>query len=78
MANADVLTLNRAQRQPRARHIMKQQQQIIAPSTTAGKNACGKNEKKDHEESLQPVNPLLQHLSRKERQKAAKAAKNKE
>jgi hypothetical protein len=78
LANADVSTLNRAQRRARARHIMKQQRRIIAPSTTAGENAHGENEEEDHDEPVQPANPLLRNLSRKERQKAAKAAEKEE
>jgi hypothetical protein len=75
LANADVSTLNRAQRRARARHIMKQQRRI-APSTTAGENAHGENEGEgqDHDEA----DPSLRHLSRKERQKVAKAAEKEE
>lgn len=69
LAAADVSTLNRAQRRARARHIMKQQRRI-APATNAG------GENGEDNEEIHPHLPANEthHLSRRERQKAAKAA----
>lgn len=72
LANADVATLNRAQRRARAKHIMKQQRRI-APNR-AIENEDGEN----HDEPIQNLDPSIRHLSRKERQKAAKAAEKEE
>jgi type IV secretory pathway VirB10-like protein len=89
LANADVATLNRAQRRARARHIMKQQRRIVAPAVGGGDND---NDGEHNQEDDQPQNnnepqeallalpmdPSQRHLSRKERQKAAKVAEKEE
>jgi hypothetical protein len=111
LANADVSTLNRAQRRARARHIMKQQRRI-APAPTAGAPGnpaapgAMEDDDNDNDNDNRNNNALLairgvqdddredddneeddddgqdqslhRHLSRKERQKAAKAAEKEE
>lgn len=71
LANADVSTLNRAQRRARARHIMKQQRRI-APAVPL---QMGNGNFDDNAEVAENENS---QLSRKERQKAAKAAEKEE
>jgi hypothetical protein len=112
LANADVTTLNRAQRRARARHIMKQQRRIApAPTVAAPGNPAAAaeiegdengddndnrnnnallairglqdndgEEDDDNEEDDDDGQDqsLHRHLSRKERQKAAKAAEKEE
>jgi DDRGK domain len=113
LANADVTTLNRAQRRARARHIMKQQRRIApaptvaAPGNPAAAAEMEADENDDDNDNRNNNNALLairggqdddeeedddneeddddgqdqslhRHLSRKERQKAAKAAEKEE
>lgn len=70
LVNADVSTLNRAQRRARARQIMKQERRM-APASAAPTDGEG-NLIAEAENPI-PTN-TAPHLSRKERQKAAKAA----
>jgi hypothetical protein len=89
LANADVSTLNRAQRRARARHIMKQQRRVAPLHGGAAEvnNEGDENPDLQQQQQQQQQQPLLaigadptqqQHLSRKERQKAAKAAEKEE
>ncbi len=104
LAQADVSTLNRAQRRARARHIMKQQRRVGQPGAAATPDAAGEaGEGADDDgraqmmvaaELQQPVPPpenamppfqddtyhqgSLRHLSRKDRQKAAKQIEREE
>jgi hypothetical protein len=71
LANADVSTLNRAQRRARARHIMKQQRRITPAGGVLGENG-------DIDDNNQVQENEASHLSRKDRQKAAKSAEKEE
>jgi hypothetical protein len=71
LANADVSTLNRAQRRARARHIMKQQRRITPAGGALGENG-------DIDDNNQVQENDASHLSRKDRQKAAKSAEKEE
>jgi len=72
LVNADVSTLSRAERRARAHQIMKQQRRIAPTATpTDGENNMIEDEN-PIETSTAP------HLSRKDRQKAAKAAEKEE
>ncbi|KAL3926484.1 MAG: hypothetical protein SGARI_005591, partial [Bacillariaceae sp.] len=79
LARADVSTLTRAQRRARARHIAKQQRRV-ATGVEGLDHADGEHNPQQQPEE-QDVPPMeddthhagsLRHLSRKERQKAAK------
>ena len=78
LANADVSTLNRAQRRARAKHIMKQQRRIAPTTTGEGGNDNGEQEGQDAHEVAALQHAADSHLSRKERQNLAKAAEKKE
>jgi hypothetical protein len=74
LAKADVSTLTRAQRRARARAIMKQQRRVApAPAPPAGRegeDAAAQQEDRHRDAEEHPE----RHMSRKERQQAAKAA----
>lgn len=78
LLRSDVKTLNRAQRRARAKALMKRQRRADSHTGGGDENDNNQNEQRgqdpqqQHEDSDQP------HLSRKERQKAAKAAEKKE
>ncbi|KAL3903581.1 MAG: hypothetical protein SGILL_010390 [Bacillariaceae sp.] len=89
LAQADVSTLTRAQRRARARHIAKQQRRV--PTGIEGLGAMdgeeGARDPQNPQPEEQEVPPMedgthhagtLRHLSRKERQKAAKEIELKE
>lgn len=69
---ADVSTLNRAQRRARARHIMKQQRRITPINSTENGE---ENNDVNHENGRANE---MHHLSRRERQRNAKAAEKEE
>ncbi|CAJ1969470.1 unnamed protein product [Cylindrotheca closterium] len=72
LVNADVSTLNRAQRRARARAIMKQQRRIAPTGTPT-------DDENNRIEDENPIEPsTAPQLSRKDRQKAAKAAEKEE
>ena len=73
LIHADVSTLNRAQRRARARQIMKQQRRITPAATLAD---VDDNNMIEDENPFEPITAA--HLSRKERQKAAKSAEKEE
>ena len=76
LASADVSTLNRAQRRARARHIMKQQRRIAPAPAHANGEENGPDDGDVEDEQIEYQQP--RPLSRKERQKAAKAAEKEE
>jgi hypothetical protein len=71
LAAADISTLNRAQRRARAKLLMKKQRRV-APNTVPGQDG------ELNEENQATHGSDSRHLSRKDRQKAAKAAEQKE
>mmetsp|Transcript_4686 Transcript_4686/g.6793 ORF Transcript_4686/g.6793 Transcript_4686/m.6793 type:complete len:296 (+) Transcript_4686:218-1105(+) len=67
LANADVTTLNRAQRRARAKHIMKQERRI---ATNESNNEAPEDEELENDDNNK--NQQHNNLTRKERQKVAK------
>lgn len=87
LANADVATLNRAQRRARAKHIMKQQRRIAQATNLdfapeANDQAMPAPDDAPHDELIPAAanghDASLRNLSRKQRNKAAKAAEKEE
>jgi hypothetical protein len=73
LANADVSTLNRAQRRARANYLMKQKRK--APGVPGAENEDGQPQVEEEDDDQ---DPSLRHLSREERKKAAKVAEKEE
>ena len=76
LVNADVSTLTRAQRRARARHIMKQQRRAAPAGVPAHGEENGLDDAAN--EGEQTRDNQYRPLSRKDRQKAAKAAEKEE
>jgi hypothetical protein len=73
LVNADVSTLNRAQRRARANYLMKQKRKVTAAGPGA-ENEDGEPQPEEEEDDQDS----LRHLSREERKKAAKVAEKEE
>jgi hypothetical protein len=77
LAHADVSTLNRTQRRARARAIMKQQRRALVNTDHLDAEMGSDDEGSEDGETVNPTNNRAQ-LSRKERQRAAKATEKDE